>query len=92
MMITIVKASLRFLGRLPSTLVKMKQTNQPTNQPAKQTTNWTITTTAKVEVKLVLCPSFHKTANTSMLKTRLWGSAEDLFLTSKYAALTGERI
>ena len=26
------------------------------------------------------------------LKTKLWGSAEDLFLTSKYAALTGERI
>ena len=25
------------------------------------------------------------------LKTKLWGSAEDLFLTSKYAALTGER-
>ena len=24
------------------------------------------------------------------LKTKLWGSAEDLFLTSKYAALTGE--
>ena len=26
------------------------------------------------------------------LKTKLWGSAEDLFLTSRYAALTGERI
>ena len=26
------------------------------------------------------------------LKTKLWGSAEDLFLTSKYASLTGERI
>ena len=26
------------------------------------------------------------------LKTKLWGSAEDLFLTSKYAALKGERI
>ena len=26
------------------------------------------------------------------LKTKLWGSAEDLFLTSKYAALAGERI
>ena len=26
------------------------------------------------------------------LKTKLWGSAEDLFLTSKYAALIGERI
>ena len=26
------------------------------------------------------------------LKTKLWGSAEDLFLTPKYAALTGERI
>ena len=26
------------------------------------------------------------------LKTKLWGSAEDLFLASKYAALTGERI
>ena len=26
------------------------------------------------------------------LKTKLWGSAEDLFLTSKYAALTGERV
>ena len=26
------------------------------------------------------------------LKTKLWGSAEDLFLTSKYAELTGERI
>ena len=26
------------------------------------------------------------------LKTKLWGSAEDMFLTSKYAALTGERI
>ena len=26
------------------------------------------------------------------LKTKLWGSAEGLFLTSKYAALTGERI
>ena len=26
------------------------------------------------------------------LKTKLWGSAEDFFLTSKYAALTGERI
>ena len=26
------------------------------------------------------------------LKTKLWGSAEDLFLTSKYAALTGEKI
>ena len=26
------------------------------------------------------------------LKTKLWGSTEDLFLTSKYAALTGERI
>ena len=26
------------------------------------------------------------------LKTKLWGSAEDLFLTSKYVALTGERI
>ena len=26
------------------------------------------------------------------LKNKLWGSAEDLFLTSKYAALTGERI
>ena len=26
------------------------------------------------------------------LKTKLWGSAEDLFLTSKYATLTGERI
>ena len=25
------------------------------------------------------------------LKTKLWGSAEDLFLTSEYAALTGER-
>ena len=26
------------------------------------------------------------------LKTKFWGSAEDLFMTSKYAALTGERI
>ena len=26
------------------------------------------------------------------LKTKLWGSAEDLLLTSRYAALTGERI
>ena len=26
------------------------------------------------------------------LKTKLWGSAEDLFPTSRYAALTGERI
>ena len=26
------------------------------------------------------------------IKTKLWGSAEDLFLTSKYAALMGERI
>ena len=26
------------------------------------------------------------------LKTKLWGSAEDLFLTSRYAALMGERI
>ena len=26
------------------------------------------------------------------LKTKLWGSAEGLFLTSRYAALTGERI
>ena len=26
------------------------------------------------------------------LKTKLWGSADDLLLTSKYAALTGERI
>ena len=26
------------------------------------------------------------------LKTKLWGSVEDLFLTFKYAALTGERI
>ena len=26
------------------------------------------------------------------LKTKLWGSAEDLFLTSRYTALTGERI
>ena len=26
------------------------------------------------------------------LKTKLWGSAEDLFLTSKYAVLMGERI
>ena len=26
------------------------------------------------------------------LRTKLWGSPEDLFLTSKYAALTGERI
>ena len=31
-------------------------------------------------------------AHLCVLKTKLWGSAEDLFLTSKYAALTGERI
>ena len=42
--------------------------------------------------------SLHQQARQQMwptcvsLKTKVWGSAEDLFLTSKYAALTGERI
>ena len=42
--------------------------------------------------------SLHQQARQQMwptcvsLKTKLWGSAEDLFLTSRYAALTGERI
>ena len=49
------------------------------------------------EVYLQSC-SLHQQARQQIwptcvsLKTKLWGSAEDLFLTSRCAALTGERI
>ena len=49
------------------------------------------------EYYLQSCSLYHQTRQQTRptrvsLKTKLWGSAEDLFLTSKYVALTGERI